>query len=115
MNSKSRVSQSEARDRLSQKIDLIQSTADFAEEKTNLTIQEVFDDWQKIRKEELKPSTFHVGKMAFNTFLKRFGEMDIKEINPTQIQSFYLIHNYHLQLEASERIVLIYCLPMLKM
>ena len=88
MNSKSRVSQSEARDRLSQKIDLIQSTADFAEEKTNLTIQEVFDDWQKIRKEELKPSTFHVGKMAFNTFLKRFGEMDIKEINPTQIQSF---------------------------
>ena len=38
MNSKSRVSQSEARDRLSQKIDLIQSTADFAEEKTNLTI-----------------------------------------------------------------------------
>ena len=99
MNSKSRVSQSEARDRLSQKIDLIQSTADFAEEKTNLTIQEVFDDWQKIRKEELKPSTFHVGKMAFNTFLKRFGEMDIKEINPTQIQSFL----FNSQLSPSTR------------
>lgn len=99
MNSKSRVSQSEARDRLSQKIDLIQSTADFAEEETNLTIQEVFDDWQKIRKEELKPSTFHVGKMAFNTFLKRFGEMDIKEINPTQIQSFL----FNSQLSPSTR------------
>lgn len=99
MNSKSRVSQTEARDRLSQKIDLIQSTADFAEEETNLTIQEVFDDWQKIRKEELKPSTFHVGKMAFNTFLKRFGEMDIKEINPTQIQSFL----FNSQLSPSTR------------
>lgn len=99
MNSKSRVSQSEARDRLSQKIDLIQSKADFAEEETNLTIQEVFDDWQKIRKEELKPSTFHVGKMAFNTFLKRFGEMDIKEINPTQIQSFL----FNSQLSPSTR------------
>lgn len=99
MNSKSRVSQSEARDRLSQKIDLIQSTADFAEEETNLTIQEVFDDWQKIRKEELKPSTFHVGKMAFNTFLRRFGEMDIKEINPTQIQSFL----FNSQLSPSTR------------
>ena len=99
MNSKSRVSQSEARDRLSQKIDLIQSTADFAEEIPNLTIQEVFDDWQKIRKEELKPSTFHVGKMAFNTFLKRFGEMDIKEINPTQIQSFL----FNSQLSPSTR------------
>lgn len=99
MNSKSRVSQFEARDRLSQKIDLIQSTADFAEEETNLTIQEVFDDWQKIRKEELKPSTFHVGKMAFNTFLKRFGEMDIKEINPTQIQSFL----FNSQLSPSTR------------
>lgn len=99
MNSKSRASQSEARDRLSQKIDLIQSTADFAEEETNLTIQEVFDDWQKIRKEELKPSTFHVGKMAFNTFLKCFGEMDIKEINPTQIQSFL----FNSQLSPSTR------------
>lgn len=88
MNAKSRASQSEARYRLSQKIDSILSNNELEDEKDNLTLQEVFDDWQKIRKEELKPSSLHVGKMAFSTFLKRFGSVKISDINSSQIQTF---------------------------
>ena len=92
MNSKSRVSQSEAKARLSQKIAFIQSVNNRGE-RSNLRLQEVFDDWQKIRKEELKASTLSIEKAGFSKFLQKFGSEKISKVKSSQIQSFLLNSN----------------------
>ena len=70
MNSKSRVSQSEAKNRLSKKIEkrIKESTA--SKNEILPTVQEVFDEWRIIRDQEIKVSSQFVEVSAFNIFLK---------------------------------------------
>ena len=91
MNSKSRVSQSEARLRLAGKINLILNSKKTDEDtKKLLSIQQVFEEWQKIRSEELKPSSLHIEKMAFRKFLREFGANKLEDVSSPKIQSFLL-------------------------
>jgi integrase len=94
MNSKSRVSQAEAKNRLSRKIDeklkeRLEEETTF-KEKQEPTVQEVFSEWRIIRDEELKPSTINSEMGAFNKLLKEFGNDRITGIPSRKIQQFLL-------------------------
>ncbi|MBL3717091.1 tyrosine-type recombinase/integrase [Lactococcus garvieae] len=90
MNSKSRVSQSEAKNRLSKKIEkrIKESTASKSE--IIPTVQEVFDEWRIIRDQELKVSSQFVEISAFNIFLKEFGNLKIREVTTAKVQKFFM-------------------------
>lgn len=97
MNSKSRASQAEAKNRLSQKIEKklkerLEEKEAF-KEKQELTVQEVFNEWRIIRDEELKLSSISVEKNAFKKFLREFGTEKISKITGMQIQKFILKQN----------------------
>ena len=97
MNSKSRSSQSEAKNKISKKIEKIikeklEKEEPFKEEQ-ELTVQEVYSEWRIIRDEELKISSINVEKNAFKKFLKEFGAEKISKINGRQIQKFILKQN----------------------
>lgn len=91
MNSKSRVSQSEAKLRLAEKINSAQTKKEIKNE--SITLSCIFEDWQKIRQEELKPSTLFIEKAGFSKFLQKFGSEEISNIESSQIQSFLLNSN----------------------
>ena len=91
MNSKSRASQSEARNKLSQKIE--RALKNKVQVNTKATIQEVYDEWRIVRDEELKPSSLSVEKKSFSKFLLEFGEKKIEKITGQQIQRFILSMN----------------------
>lgn len=97
MNSKSRASQAEAKNRLSQKIEKklkerLEEKETF-KEKQELTVQEVFNEWRIIRDEKLKLSSISVEKNAFKKFLREFGTEKISKITGMQIQKFILKQN----------------------
>lgn len=85
MNSKSRASQAEAKNKLSKKIEDYLSES----EKNNvLTIHEVYIEWRKLRNEEIKISTTYVEENAFKKFIKKYGEKNITEITSQDLQNF---------------------------
>lgn len=91
MNSKSRASQSEARNILSQKIERLQKN--IKQIKVKPTIQEVYDEWRLIRDEELKASSMFVEKTSFSKFLQEFGSKNIEKVTAQQVQRFILDMN----------------------
>lgn len=90
MNSKSRVSQSEAKNRLSKKIDKKIKESAAVKEEILPTVQEVFVEWRIIRDQELKVSSQFVEVSAFNIFLKEFGNLKIREVTTAKIQKFFM-------------------------
>ncbi len=90
MNSKSRVSQSEAKNRLSKKIDKKIKESAAGKEESLPTVQEVFVEWRIIRDQELKVSSQFVEVSAFNIFLKEFGNSKIREVTTAKIQKFFM-------------------------
>ncbi len=65
LNSKSRVAQAEAKNRLALKIKEQLEQQIYQEIPT---IQEVYNDWRKIRDEELKASSIHTENGSFQRF-----------------------------------------------
>lgn len=90
VNSKSRVSQSEAKNRLSKKIDKKIKESAAVKEEILPTVQEVFVEWRIIRDQELKVSSQFVEVSAFNIFLKEFGNLKIREVTTAKIQKFFM-------------------------
>ena len=93
MNSKSRTSQAEAKNRLSQKIEKklkerLEEKETF-KEKQELTVQEVFNEWRIIRDEELKLSSISVEKNAFKKFLREFGTEKISKLLVCKFKSSF--------------------------
>ncbi len=87
MNSKSRASQYEAKNKLSRKIEDCLSKS----QKKNIpTIQEVYREWRQLRNEEIKLSTQNVEENAFKKFIRKFGSKNITEVTPQEIQFFLL-------------------------
>lgn len=87
LNSKSRVAQAEAKNRLALKIKERLEQQIYQE---ILTIQEVYNDWRKIRDEELKASSIHTENGSFQRFLKKFGKRKIDSVKGSEIQKFIL-------------------------
>ena len=88
MNSKSRVSQSEAKKRLGNKIE--ECLLKNERENSKVTVNEIFLEWRKFRNEEIKVSTQHVEESAFKKFIRKFGNSNISEITSQTIQYFLL-------------------------
>lgn len=87
LNSKSRVAQAEAKNRLAMKIETQLEQQIYQEIPT---IQEVYDDWRKIRDEELKASSIHTEKGSFQRFLRKFGKRKVDSVKGSEIQKFIL-------------------------
>lgn len=87
MNSKSRASQSEAKNRLNKKIEKSLSKS---EKKNVLSVQEIYTEWRQLRNEEIKASTRNVEENAFKKFIRKFGNNNISEITSQEIQHFLL-------------------------
>lgn len=87
MNSKSRASQSEAKNRLNKKIEECLSKS---EKKNVLSVREVYKEWRQLRNEEIKASTCNVEENAFKKFIRKFGNNNISEITSQEIQHFLL-------------------------
>ncbi|WP_307983965.1 site-specific integrase [uncultured Lactococcus sp.] len=90
MNSKSRVSQSEAKKRLSKKIEKRIKESSASGSEILPTVQEVFDEWRIIRDQELKPSSQFVEMSAFSVFLREFGNLKIREVTTVKVQKFFM-------------------------
>lgn len=94
LNSKSRVSQSEAKLRLNEKIELIENTSFIiGEEKQKPiipTVQEVYDEWRIIRNEEIKPSSVISEGQGFIKFLKCFSNRKVDSIGSKEIQDLLM-------------------------
>lgn len=90
LNSKSRIAQSEARNRLSLKIEKILLKEEVQILQEVPTVDEVFKEWREIRDEELKASSVHTETWAFIKFLKKFGTQPISDVTGQEIQRFIL-------------------------
>ncbi|MGY0186388.1 tyrosine-type recombinase/integrase [Lactococcus petauri] len=90
LNSKSRIAQSEARNRLALKIEKILLKEEVKILKEVPTVDEVFKEWREIRDEELKASSVHTETWAFIKFLKKFGTKTISDVTAQEIQRFIL-------------------------
>ncbi|MFK4936158.1 tyrosine-type recombinase/integrase [Lactococcus garvieae] len=126
LNSKSRIAQSEARNRLSLKIEKILLKEEVKVLKEVPTVDEVFKEWREIRDEELKASSVHTETWAFIKFLKKFGTKTISDVTGQEIQRFILDLNlapttrvirktyYNLLFEYAQKVGYIKSNPMLQ-
>lgn len=126
LNSKSRIAQSEARNRLSLKIEKILLKEEVKILKEVPTVDEVFKEWREIRDEELKASSVHTETWAFIKFLKKFGTKTISDVTGQEIQRFILDLNlapttrvirktyYNLLFEYAQKVGYIKSNPMLQ-
>ncbi|MBS7576977.1 MULTISPECIES: site-specific integrase [unclassified Enterococcus] len=96
MASKSRRIQAEAKYQLNQKIEsrLVQSqkTKEIAlKEKNNqYTVSEVYLEWQEIRKQELKDTSFGASLSLLRNFINKFGNQMIDEVTTAQLQKHFM-------------------------
>lgn len=94
LNSKSRVSHSEARTRLNEKIKKIEHT--YLLDESNritgrvFTVQEIYDEWRLIRNEEIKPSSVISEEKGFVKFLRCFSNREITSIFGKDIQDLLM-------------------------
>lgn len=126
LNSKSRIAQSEARNRLSLKIEKILLKEEIQTLQEVPTVDEVFKEWREIRDEELKASSVHTETWAFIKFLKKFGTQPISDVTGQEIQRFILDLNlapttrvirktyYNLLFEYAQKVGYIKSNPMLQ-
>lgn len=126
LNSKSRIAQSEARNRLSLKIEKILLKEEVQILQEVPTVDEVFKEWREIRDEELKASSVHTETWAFIKFLKKFGTKPISNVTGQEIQRFILDLNlapttrvirktyYNLLFEYAQKVGYIKSNPMLQ-
>jgi integrase len=126
LNSKSRIAQAEARNRLSLKIEKILLKEEVQILQEVPTVDEVFKEWREIRDEELKASSVHTETWAFIKFLKKFGTKPISDVTGQEIQRFILNLNlapttrvirktyYNLLFEYAQKVGYIKSNPMLQ-
>lgn len=94
MNSKSRVSQSEAKRRLAVKIDTVLSAPTKKElelQKINdMTFSQLLEEWQNVRKSEIKPASFKSEMNFLHHFMEEIGDFLLSDYTTSQIQSYLL-------------------------
>lgn len=79
MNSKSRVSQAEAKRRLAVKINNILSAPTKRELKlqkiSNMTFSQLLEEWQGVRRSEIKPASFKSEMNFLRCFMEEVGDL----------------------------------------
>lgn len=88
LSSKSRAMQAEAKRLLADKIE--DKTTNLFSISKDLTVQQVKDEFLKIRVRELKESTYMKQESIFNQFILVFGKQKIRVITATQLQTYLL-------------------------
>lgn len=94
MNSKSRVSQAEAKRRLAVKKDKVLSAPTKKElelQKINdMTFSQLLEEWQNVRKSEIKPASFKSEMNFLHHFMEEIGDFLLSDYTTSQIQSYLL-------------------------
>ncbi|MDG4983943.1 site-specific integrase [Lactococcus lactis] len=91
LNSKSRVSQSEAKIRLNEKIEKTIRFVNDKNQKRNFpTVQEVYDEWRIVRNEEIKPSSVISEEQGFTKFLRSFADKKINLVSAKDVQGLLM-------------------------
>lgn len=94
MNSKSRVSQAEAKRRLAVKIDNVLSAPTKKElelQKINdMTFSQLLNEWQNVRRSEIKPASFKSEMNFLHHFMEEVGNLRLSDYTTPQIQSYLL-------------------------
>ncbi|MEY8463489.1 tyrosine-type recombinase/integrase [Streptococcus merionis] len=94
LNSKSRVSQAEAKRRLAVKIDKLLSTPTKQEQIiqkiANLTFSQLLEEWADIRISEIKPASFKAEMSSLRNFRDTVGDLKLSEYTTQIIQSYLM-------------------------
>lgn len=94
MNSKSRVSQAEAKRRLAVKINDILSEPTKRELElqkiSNMTFSQLLEEWQDVRRSEIKPASFKSEMNFLRCFMEEVGDLRLSDYTTPQIQSYLL-------------------------
>lgn len=94
MNSKSRVSQAEAKRRLAVKINNILSAPTKRELRlqkiSNMTFSQLLEEWQGVRRSEIKPASFKSEMNFLRCFMEEVGDLRLSDYTTPQIQSYLL-------------------------
>lgn len=94
MNSKSRVSQAEAKRRLAVKIDKVLSAPTEKELElqriNDMTFSQLLVEWQNIRRSEIKPASFRSEMNFLHCFMEEVGDLRLSDYTTPQIQKYLL-------------------------
>ncbi|HEM6145336.1 TPA: site-specific integrase [Streptococcus suis] len=94
MNSKSRVSQAEAKRRLAVKIDKVLSTPtkkDLVRHKImSMTFSQLLEEWYNVRKSEIKPASLKSEMSCLRYFMEEVGDLKLSDYTTSQIQSYLM-------------------------
>lgn len=94
LKSKSRVAQSEAKNRLARKIEQSKKvpTANEIQEEIvqNKTVQEIYEEWVVIRKQDVKPASFVAEQISLKGFIEKFSKYKVSEVTTADIQSYLM-------------------------
>ncbi len=94
LKSKSSVAQSEAKNRLARKIEQSKKvpTANELQEQIaqNKTVQEIYEEWVVIRKQDVKPGSFVAEQISLRGFIEKFSKYKVSEVTTADIQSYLM-------------------------
>ena len=97
LNSKSRVSQAEAKRRLAVKIDKILTAptkTDLSKQKIdNITFSQLLEEWKNIRQNEIKPASFKSEMNCLRYFIETVGDLKLSEYTTQVVQSYLMSLN----------------------
>lgn len=94
LNSKSRVSQAEAKRRLAIKIDKVLSKPTKEEERrlklSNTTFSQLLEEWKQVRISEIKPASFKSEINCLTSFMNDVGDFKLSEYTTQMIQNYLM-------------------------
>ena len=97
LNSKSRVSQAEAKRQLAIKIDKALSRPTKEEERrlklASTTFSQLLEEWKRVRKTEIKPASFNSEINCLTYFMNDVGDLKLSEYTTQMIQSYLMSLN----------------------
>lgn len=94
LNSKSRVSQAEAKRRLAIKIEQVLSRPTKEEERqlklANTTFSQLLEEWKQVRISEIKPASFKSEINCLTYFMNDVGDLKLSEYTTQMIQTYLM-------------------------
>lgn len=56
----------------------------------NKTIQEIYEEWVVIRKQDVKPASFVAEQISLKGFIEKFSKYKVSEVTTADIQSYLM-------------------------
>ena len=104
LKSKTRVAQGEARRKLEEKID--KKLKRSFQEDQKLKVSDLAEEFSKIRKDELKQSSYRVEQIMLKVFLEEFGVQRVSKVSSHSLQSYLLARAWSPQYRLRQKLML---------